>query len=59
MSEKTSKRIATKASEMLADIDIIIAELKKHQIIISKTIVMLDKAKSVAASALTQKEKDK
>jgi hypothetical protein len=58
MNEKTSKHIATKASEMLADIDTIIAELKKDQMVISKTIVMLEKAKSVAASALTQKEKD-
>lgn len=52
--EKTSKIVASKASEILDDADSLIAELARAQKFISKTIVLLEKAKSVAGSCLTQ-----
>ena len=52
--EKTSKSVASKAAHLLNDIDVTIADLKRSQICISDAIVMLTKAKSIAASALTQ-----
>lgn len=55
--EKTSKKVASKASSVMLQIDITLAELKQCQRVISDAIVLLEKAKSVAASALTQREK--
>ena len=57
--EKTSKAVASKAGLLLADIDVAVAELARCQNAISCAIVLLKKSKSVAASALTQKEKPK
>jgi hypothetical protein len=52
--EITSKAVASKAGSLLADIDVTIAELKRSQRCISDAILLLGKARRVAASALTQ-----
>lgn len=52
--EKTSPNAAKLASEILDDADELLAQLTKAQKVISKAIVMIEKAKSVAGSALSQ-----
>lgn len=51
------QRTSKKASYLLEDADIYIAELKRFQRMSSDLIKFLELAKSVAASSLTQREK--
>jgi hypothetical protein len=55
--EKTSKKTASKAGFVLEEADTVLAELKRSQMAISKAIVLVEAAKSAAASSLTQREK--
>ena len=55
--EKTSKKVASKAGKALAEADLMIAQLKISQTYISDAIRFLQNYKSVAGSALTQREK--
>lgn len=54
--EKTSKKVASEASMILHDADILISEISQSQRVMSDAIKMLKRAKIVAASALTQTE---
>ena len=55
--EKTSKKVASKAGILMTRIDECIHGLNEAMMVISDTKDVLEAAKSVAASALTQKEK--